>query len=62
MNFRAPMSHASARALGLRVRWYERDVPSRYPSSGVTERNPTGEGVVVSRKVQPIPTWRKGGE
>jgi len=60
MNFKAPMSHASARALGLRVRWYEGDVPSRYPSG--TERNPTGEGVVVSRKVQPIPTWRKGGE
>lgn len=61
MNFRAPMSHASARALGLSVRWYERDVPSRYPS-GVTERNPTGEGVVVRRKVQPIPTWGKGSE
>jgi hypothetical protein len=61
MNFKAPISHASAPALGLRVRWYERDVPSRYPS-GVTERNPTGEGVVVSCKVQPIPTWRKGGE
>jgi hypothetical protein len=55
------MSHASARALGLSVRWYERDVPSRYPS-GVTERNPTGEGVVVRRKVQPIPTWGKGSE